>query len=424
MPTIAEIERNSADWSKQYTQDGRLVYVNKKTGKKVSRRPSVEERAHEIASRNKPPSPSENAPSDDKEHGAGNTISQGENIYVQQYTIDRTPFFMHLYSGEVMWFLPRGTLQSAVKYITHVTETGVPYYENVEKKATQWTLPLEKMTSLARKNASTYRKYSRPQVEEKLHISYEDARRESYLAASGKKGSTGGAAGATSPKPTPPSPEGSDKFHKSKKSPEQKTPSKYHNIASADFNNVMLKEKDAAAASRDGTVEGLFGSGQERGKPLVRIVFERYDKNKDGFVDTKELQDLCYDFGSFLHESELISVIDRFDTSNTGSLNYIDFIVWWRNTETFSDLKITDGDVRQRSAAAEIFKRYDDKRIGYITRHQFRPLHAELVAAGLTTLTVDKCLHELDENNDGFIQFNEFIAWLDKVCSPTYWYME
>ena len=48
MPTIAEIEKNTAEWSKQYTQDGRLVYVNKKTGKKISRKPSIEERALEI----------------------------------------------------------------------------------------------------------------------------------------------------------------------------------------------------------------------------------------------------------------------------------------------------------------------------------------------------------------------------------------
>lgn len=82
-----------------------------------------------------------------------------------------------------------------------------------------------------------------------------------------------------------------------------------------------------------------------------------------------------------------------------------------------SDLKITDGDVRQRSAAAEIFKRYDDQRVGYITRHQFRPLYAELVAAGLTTLTLEKCMGDLDSNHDGIIQFNEFIVWLDTVMS-------
>lgn len=410
MPTIAEIEKNPSEWSKQYTQDGRLVYVNKKTGKKVSRKPTVEERALEIAARNREgqssPAPPDKGNPEDSATQNGNKGSH-ENAYVQQYTIDRTPFYMHLHSGEVMWFLPRDTPQTAVKYITHVTESGVPYYENVEKKTTHWTLPLEKMTSLARKNASTYRKYSRPQVEAKLHITYEDARKESYLA-NNKKSSTNSLAksGASSPD--------GDLFKKQKKTPDKNTPSRYHNIASKDFNNVTLSAKTAAANSEADKVEGIFGSGKERGKPLVRIVFERYDRNKDGFVDSRELQDLCYDFGSFLTEEELRSAIDRFDTSETGSLNYIDFIVWWRNTETFSSLKITDGDVRQRSAAAEIFKRYDDQRVGYITRHQFRPLHAELVAAGLTSLTLEKCMSDLDANSDGIVQFNEFIAWLDK----------
>lgn len=331
MPTIAEIEKNTAEWSKQYTQDGRLVYVNKKTGKKISRKPSIEERALEIAMRNRSDQSSPSTPdpttTGDRENGdiATNTT---ENVYVQQYTIDRTPFYMHLYSGEVMWFLPRGTPESAVKFITHITESGVPYYENVEKKSTTWTLPLEKMTSLARRNATNYRKYSRPQVEDKLHITFEDARKESYLANSNKK-IPGGGGRLGSPSPD------SMTMKKSKKSNDKKSPSKYHNIASVDFNNITLSEKTAAAQNESSKVEGIFGSGQERGKPLVRIVFERYDRNKDGFIDAAELQDLCYDFGSFLLEDELRSAIDRFDTSSTGSLNYIDFIVWWRNTETF-----------------------------------------------------------------------------------------
>lgn len=319
MPTIAEIEKNPSEWAKQYTQDGRLVYVNKITGKKVSRKPSVQERALEIATRldhSSAPPPSQK---DDVEgHLRSTKTGTNEDIYLQQFTIDRTPFFMHLYSGEVMWFLPRETPQSAVKFITHVNEKGVPYYENLEKKTTSWTLPLEKMSSLARKNASTFRKYSRSQVEEKLHISYEDAMRESYLPTTSKKGS-GGLHDAVD--------------SKTKKTPDKKQ-QKYYNIASTDFNHAILAEK-TAKANQPSTGQGLFGSGQERGKPLVRIVFERYDKNKDGFIDSRELQDLCYDFGYFLYENELRSAIDRFDTSNTGSLNYIDFMVWWRNTESF-----------------------------------------------------------------------------------------
>ena len=66
-------------------------------------------------------------------------------------------------TGVSSWTLPEGTPQSAVKYITHLTDQGIPYYEDTEKKTTTWTLPLEKLSTAARRSSMALRKMNRRQ---------------------------------------------------------------------------------------------------------------------------------------------------------------------------------------------------------------------------------------------------------------------
>lgn len=49
-----------------------------------------------------------------------------------------------------------------------------------------------------------------------------------------------------------------------------------------------------------------------------------------------------------------------------------------------------------------------------IDRNEFVGLWGSLRELGLTNYDADTCLQDIDANADGRIQFNEFIAWLDR----------
>lgn len=86
-----------------------------------------------------------------------------EDHYIQQYTVDKVPFFVHMKTGVSSWTLPEGTPLTAVKYITHLTPEGIPYYEDTENKTTSWTLPVEKLSSSARRSSVALVKMNRRQ---------------------------------------------------------------------------------------------------------------------------------------------------------------------------------------------------------------------------------------------------------------------
>ena len=68
-----------------------------------------------------------------------------------------------MHSGVSTWTLPEGTPETAVKYITHLTDQGIPYYEDTATKTTSWTLPLEKLSTAARRSSMALRKMNRRQ---------------------------------------------------------------------------------------------------------------------------------------------------------------------------------------------------------------------------------------------------------------------
>lgn len=80
---------------------------------------------------------------------------------------------------------------------------------------------------------------------------------------------------------------------------------------------------------------GLFGGENACTKPLVRIMFEKYDHGSKGSLDIMELQELCYDFGLYLSTDDLRTAMRGLDTDGDGSLQYEEFMVWWRTSDRF-----------------------------------------------------------------------------------------
>ena len=90
----------------------------------------------------------------------------------------------------------------------------------------------------------------------------------------------------------------------------------------------------AGGAHHDKGAFGMFGDSSCT-RPLVRIVFEKYDKSNSGSISIEELQELCYDFGTYLSTDDLRVAMRELDKDGDGCLQYEEFMVWWRTNDRF-----------------------------------------------------------------------------------------
>lgn len=92
-----------------------------------------------------------------------NTINCHNHLIFLLQTTDKVPFYVDMHSGVSTWTLPEGTPIEAVKYITHLTDQGMPYYEDTATRQTTWVLPIEKLSTAARRSSMALRKMNRRQ---------------------------------------------------------------------------------------------------------------------------------------------------------------------------------------------------------------------------------------------------------------------
>ena len=61
--------------------------------------------------------------------------------FIQLTNKDGDSFYTNLTTGDSYWLLPQGSNIRRVRYITHLTEEGQPYYECMKTKDVTWTFP-------------------------------------------------------------------------------------------------------------------------------------------------------------------------------------------------------------------------------------------------------------------------------------------
>jgi len=57
----------------------------------------------------------------------------------------------------------------------------------------------------------------------------------------------------------------------------------------------------------------------------VRQVFNRYDKDDNGYLSPAELASACKEMGSGFTTSELVAIFDYIDADGGGKLSYTEF---------------------------------------------------------------------------------------------------
>ena len=66
-------------------------------------------------------------------------------------------------------------------------------------------------------------------------------------------------------------------------------------------------------------------------KDEVWEIFRRYDTDRNGYIDQRELSYVCEALGMSIGDDELAIAFDAIDTNRSGKISWDEFSAWWRS---------------------------------------------------------------------------------------------
>ncbi|KAJ8760437.1 hypothetical protein K2173_015104 [Erythroxylum novogranatense] len=133
----------------------------------------------------------------------------------------------------------------------------------------------------------------------------------------------------------------------------------------------------------------------------LKELFKMIDTDDSGSITFEELKDGLKRVNSQLMESEIKSLMDAADIDNSGTIDYGEFLA--------ATLHLNKIEREENLVAA--FAYFDKDGSGYITIDEVQQACKEF---GLGDVHLDDMIKEIDQDNDGRIDYSEFVAMMRK----------
>ncbi|KAK4264612.1 hypothetical protein QN277_025765 [Acacia crassicarpa] len=133
----------------------------------------------------------------------------------------------------------------------------------------------------------------------------------------------------------------------------------------------------------------------------LRELFKMIDTDNSGTITFDELKDGLKRVGSDLMESEIKDLMDAADIDNSGTISYGEFIA----------ATIHLNKLEREENLISAFSYFDKDGSGYITVDEIQQACKEF---GLKDFHIDELIKEIDQDNDGQIDYGEFAAMMRK----------
>ncbi|KAI3431898.1 uncharacterized protein J3R85_007767 [Psidium guajava] len=131
----------------------------------------------------------------------------------------------------------------------------------------------------------------------------------------------------------------------------------------------------------------------------LKELFKMIDTDDSGSITFEELKDGLKRVGSNLMESEIRDLMDAADIDNSGTIDYGEFLA--------ATLHLNKMEREENLVAA--FSYFDKDGSGYITTDELQQACKEF---GLGDVHLDDIIKEIDQDNDGRIDYGEFTAMM------------
>lgn len=133
----------------------------------------------------------------------------------------------------------------------------------------------------------------------------------------------------------------------------------------------------------------------------LKEMFKMIDTDNSGQITFEELKVGLQKFGANLNESEIHDLMQSADVDNSGTIDYGEFIA--------ATLHLNKVEREDHLVAA--FAYFDKDGSGYITQDELQQACEEF---GLGDVRLEEMIREADQDNDGRIDYNEFVAMMQK----------
>lgn len=131
----------------------------------------------------------------------------------------------------------------------------------------------------------------------------------------------------------------------------------------------------------------------------IKSIFEKYDSNKDGFVNSSELANIIKSINTDVSDEELLELLQEIDLEVNGEINFEKFV---------SIVNRREYDVDTEEELLNAFKIFDKEGNGLINLDELKHIMLK-VGKNLSESEIDEMLKDADIDMDGFINYEEFI---------------
>ncbi|XVE61359.1 hypothetical protein DITRI_Ditri06bG0033200 [Diplodiscus trichospermus] len=133
----------------------------------------------------------------------------------------------------------------------------------------------------------------------------------------------------------------------------------------------------------------------------LKEMFKMIDTDNSGQISYDELKNGLKRFGANLDETEFHALMQAADVNNSGTIDYEEFIA--------ATLHLNKVEREDHLLAA--FSYFDRDGSGYITQDELQKACQEF---GIEEIQMDEIMGEVDQDHDGRIDYNEFVAMMQK----------
>ncbi|KAL4291437.1 hypothetical protein GQ457_14G000480 [Hibiscus cannabinus] len=134
----------------------------------------------------------------------------------------------------------------------------------------------------------------------------------------------------------------------------------------------------------------------------LKKIFQMFDRNGDGAITKKELNDSLESMGIFIPDGELTHMIERIDANNDMCIDIDEFGELYR-----SIMENNDGE--EEEDMKEAFNVFDRNGDGYISEDELRSVLNSLgLKQGKATEDCKRMIRKVDVDGDGRVNFMEF----------------
>merc|ERR1712236_130654 len=134
----------------------------------------------------------------------------------------------------------------------------------------------------------------------------------------------------------------------------------------------------------------------------LKVCFDLFDTKKQEFLSGDDLGEIMRAMGFRPTEEELADLLHEVDEDGSGEIEFGEFC------QLCATFLVEDPDMEtMKRELKDAFRIYDKEGLGYITTETLRGLISELLAP-LTEEELEGILEELDEDDSGSMDFDEF----------------